>query len=182
MAAKPDFYFHQTLTFPKPIYDTKNAKLIFNRFMKGVMKHYGNRGLSALHVQERRRDGTLHYHVCFLIFTPDSFPFAPSRIERDFRTDLYRRWNNLNNGESVHDANRLIPREFDFDTINYFCGALEVSKMPPKRAETNWWGLWNKELVNNCLYNPSKAEVRHWFNEIFKKANRNRNAFTDKRD
>jgi hypothetical protein len=77
--------------------------------------------------------------------------------------------------ESVHDANRLIHREFNFETINYFCRALEIPDVPPKRAETNWWGLWNEELVNKYHYNPSTNEVRNWFNEIFKQSNRYRN-------
>ena len=174
MAAKPVIYYHQTLTFSKPIYDSKSAKRIFNRFMKAVIKHYGNLGLSALHVQERRKDGTLHYHVCFLIFTPDRFSFAPSHFYRDFRTDLYKRWNKLNGGKCAHVANKLIPHEYNLESIYYFCKALEIPDVPPKRAETNWWGLWNEELVNKNPYNPSKNEVRNWFNEIFKKSNTHR--------
>jgi hypothetical protein len=178
MAACPASYFHQTLTFAKPIYDARAAKRIFNKFMKGVFKYYGNCWL-ALHVQERRKDGTLHYHVCFINFTPNRLPFAHSSRYRDFRTDLYQRWHNLNNGESVHRANKLIEHKYNFETISYFCGALEVAEVPPVRAETNWWGLWNKELINNCSYKPSKDEIKHWFNELFKKSKRSRTGQPD---
>jgi hypothetical protein len=47
------------------------------------------------------------------------------------------------------------------------------------RAETNWWGLWNKELINNCSYKPSKDEIKHWFNELFKKSKRSRTGQPD---
>lgn len=172
MAAKPKVYFHQTLTFATPVYDARLAKAIFNKYMKAVMKKYKVNGLVALHVQERRNDGSQHFHVCFLIFALHRLPFEPSRLYRDFRTDSYRMWHNLNDGETVHKANRLIPHEFNFETIYYFCQALEVSENPPERAETNWWGLWNKKLVYNSGFKPSKTEVEQWFNEMFKKSKR----------
>jgi len=168
--AKP-VHFHQTLTFPQPFPDEKTAKKVFNKFMKGVIKYYGKYGLAALCIQEKRKNGeTIHYHVCFLIFTPDRFPFAPSRLDRDFRTDLFKRWNSVNGGNADRTANALIQHDFGFDTINYFASALEIVEHPPKRSKTNWWGLWNKELINNCSYEPSKHEINHWFNEMFNKA------------
>ena len=169
-AAKP-LYFHQTLTFPLPFPDEEAAKQKFNKFMKAVIKFYGKHGLAALYVQEKRKsDESIHYHICFLIFTPDSFPFQPSRFYRDFRTNLFNRWNNLNNGKLARGANELKRHELNFDTINYFAGALEVLETPPKRGRTNWWGLWNKELVNKCLFNPTKEQINHWFDEMFNKS------------
>lgn len=169
-AANPVIYFHHTITFAEPVLDLKVAKTIFNRFMKGVMKRYGQCGLAALHVQEKRTNSVIHYHVCFLLFTPDEFPYFKSRLYRDFRTDLFKRWNKLNAGNSVHAANTMESREFDFATINYFCRALRIIDGPTKRSETNWWGQWNKKLINNRSANPSKADVNHCFNELFRRA------------
>ena len=169
MAAKPALYFHQILSFPKPIYETKVAKAIFNKFMKGVSKYYRDSELAVLHIQERRNDGTIHFHLCFVFFSAEKMPYSPSRMHRDFRTDIYKRWNGLNNLKLVHVANQLKQHEFDLETLRYFCRAVEVPETGTKRPESNWWGLWNKKLVLKHSSPPSMKQTKAAFNEFFKK-------------
>lgn len=168
IAAKPFCHLHQTLTFPTPTTDAQQAKAVFTRFMKGVLKVYSRHALSVFYVQEKRTDGTVHYHVSFLFFDRDNLPFAPSRLRRDFRTDIFRRWQHLNSSV-VHDANELNEHPFDLETLRYPARALLVSDAPTKRGETIWWGVFNKQPVLNRSTEPTKAQTRHAFDALFKR-------------
>jgi hypothetical protein len=169
MSTKPCLYFHQTLTFPTPIVDARAAKQVFNKFVKGVLKFYQKHEMAIAYVQERRLDRTLHFHVCFLFFDANKLPYCDSRMQRDFRTAIFSRWNALNGGKSVHDANKLEPREFNRETVNYFARALVVDDKLTKRTETNWWGVFNKQPILNCSAVPTRQEKKAVFDAFFKK-------------
>ena len=170
ISANPFLYFHQTLSFPSAVTDAKAAKVVFNKFIKGVLKFYQRHELAVAYVQERRkRGGTLHFHICFLFFNPNNLPYAPSRMHRDFRTDIFNRWNALNGGRAVHIANGLTEHPFNQDTLRYFARALVVDGESTKRAETNWWGWFNKELVLNRSTAPTKQQRKAVFEDFFKK-------------
>jgi len=176
--ANPLYYFHQTLSFPVPVVVAKEAKQIFNKFVKSVLKFYEKNDLGIYYVQERRTNGTIHYHVCFFFFSADKLPFAPSRMKRDFRTDIFKRWSKHNyrneNCKPVHDANELNEYKFTLEkTIGYFTRALVVPDKPPKRAETIWWGTFNKENVLKRSTERTKEQVKAAFNKLFKKSSRN---------
>ena len=171
MAAKPVYCFHQTLTFPEPVQDPKQAKTTFNRFMKAVDKHYGRNGLVAFYIQEQRANGEIHYHVCFLFFDPQNLPFSPSRMVRDFRTDIFGRWNELNEMKCVHPGCKLKDHSFDLDTLRYFVKATRVMMQPPARRKVVWHGIWNKKsLPEEPFQNPTKHEIQTAFTALFKKA------------
>jgi hypothetical protein len=169
MSAKPFLYFHQTLSFPSPVLDGKAAKVVFNKFVKGVLKFYLKHELAVAYVQERRKDGTIHFHVCFLFFEAAKLPYCPSRMRRDFRTDIFSRWNALNDGNAVHAANALTEHAFNQDSLLYFSRALVVDDKSTKRAETNCWGLFNKKLILNRSTAPTRQEKKAVFDSFFKK-------------
>lgn len=169
MQAKPFLYFHQTLSFPAPVLDGKAAKLVFNKFVKGVLKFYQKHEIAIAYVQEARKDGTIHFHLCFLFFDADKLPYCDSRMQRDFRTDIFRRWNALNGDKSVHAANMLEPHEFNCETLNYFAKALVVDDKSAKRTETNWWGVFNKQPILNRSTVPTRQEKKAVFDSFFKK-------------
>src|SRR5581483_4048875 len=155
MAAKPFLYFHQTLSFPnpdfqRPMNDPKRAKETFNRFIKGVIKHYGRYDMAGLYVQERRHDGTYHFHVCFLFFSPNNLPYAPTRMYRDMKTDIFKRWKKLNAeiDKCSRGGNDLTEHQFNLDSAGYFCRAVIVADATV-RKETNWFGIFNWHLVSN---------------------------------
>jgi hypothetical protein len=171
MSAKPFLHFHQTLSFPTPILDGKAAKLIFNKFVKGVLKFYQKHEMAVFYVQETRKDGAIHFHVCFLFFDADKLPYCDSRMHRDFRTDIFSRWNALNDGKAVHAANALTEHQFNQDSLNYFARALVVGDKSTKRAETNWWGMFNKQPVLSRSAVPSRQEKKAMFDAFFKRPN-----------
>lgn len=173
MSAKPSLYFHQTLSFPSPVTDARAAKQVFNKFVKGVLKRYQQHEMAVAYIQERRKkDGTLHFHVCFLFFGADKLPYCPSRMRRDFRTAIFSRWNELNGGKSVHAANALQSHEFNQDTLQYFARALVVGNESTHRAETNWWGLFNKQVILRRCTAPTKQQRKSVFDAFFKKCQR----------
>jgi|GEM_PF-2770388 len=169
MSAKPFLYFHQTLSFPTPILDGKAAKLVFNKFVKGVLKFYLKHEMAVAYVQETRKDGTIHFHVCFLFFYADKLPYCPSRMRRDFRTDIFNRWNALNDGKAVHAANALTEHPFNQNSLNYFARALVVDDKSTERTETNWWGVFNKQVISHRCTTPTKQERKAMFDAFFKK-------------
>jgi hypothetical protein len=176
IAAKPVLYYHQTLSFPKPIIETKDAKKTFVIFIKQVLKAYRGNKMSIHYVQERRKNGTIHYHLCFLFFAADKLPYVSSRLYRDFRTDIFNRWNRLNDLKVVRVANKLKEHSFNFDSINYFAKGLVVSESSTERTETNWWGTYNKQYILNRATAPTKDEVKIAFDTFFKKSSRNHRA------
>lgn len=167
ISAKPHLYFHQTLTFPA-IIEAKPAKRIFNRFIKGVSKFYQRHELAVVYAQEARKSGAVHFHVCFLFLSPENLPFHASRIYRDFRTDIFRRWNALNEGKAVHHANLLKEHSFNRDSLEYFTQALIVADRATSRAQTNWWGTFNKHLILRRSSAPSTREKKDAFRAFFK--------------
>jgi hypothetical protein len=170
ISAKPFLHFHQTLTFPSPVVNAKAAKLVFHKFAKGVLKFYQGHELAFTYVQERRkRDRTIHFHLCFLFFGADKLPYCPSRMRRDFRTDIFNRWNALNDGKAVHPANTLEPHEFNQDTLKYFARALIVDETSTRRGETSWCGVFNKQLILSRCTTPTKQQRKAVFDGFFKK-------------
>ena len=170
MSAKPCLHFHQTLTFPAPIVDARAAKLVFNKFVKGVLKFYQRHEMAVAYVQEKRkRDNTLHFHLCFLFFDAAKLPYCDSRMHRDFRTDIFSRWNALNGDKCVRVANRLELHQFNRETVNYFARALVVGDESTRRAETNWWGLFNKQVILRRCTTPTKPQRKAEFEAFFKK-------------
>ena len=97
------------------------------------------------------------FHVCFLFFSADKLPFCPSRMRRDFRADIFKRWNALNGGNCVHKANQLHEHQFNQDTSLYFSRALIVDDKATSRAETNWFGVFNKQLILDRSTAPTKV-------------------------
>ena len=172
-AAKPVLHYHQTLTFPEPILEEKHAKSIFEKFMKQVVKAYTDNELSIYYVQERRKDRTLHYHINFLFFAADKLPYVSSRMYRDFRTDIFNRWNGLNGSKAVRRANKLKEHDFDLDSINYFAKGLHVAEGSTERPKTNWWGVYNKEYIDSRSTAPTKQEIKFAFGVFFKQSSRN---------
>ncbi len=170
MSAKPFLYFHQTLSFPAPVTDARAAKQVFNKFVKGVLKFYQQHEMAVAYVQERReRENAIHFHVCFLFFDAAKLPYCGSRMQRDFRTDIFSRWNAWNGDKSVHAANTLEPHKFTRETLNYFARALVVAGAAKSRAETNWWGLFNKQVISRRCTTPTKQERKAVFDALFKK-------------
>jgi len=169
MSAKPFLYFHQTLSFPAPVLNGKTAKLVFNKFVKGVLKFYQKHEMAVFYVQETRKDGTIHFHVCFLFFDAAKLPYCASRMRRDFRTDIFSRWNALNDGKAVHAANALTEHQFNQDSLNYFARALIVDDKSTKRAETNWWGVFNKQVISRQCTTPTKQQRKAVFDAFFKR-------------
>jgi len=172
IAAKPFRHLHQTLTFPAPTTDAQQAKAVFTRFIKGVLKVYSRHAVAVFYVQERRRDGTIHFHASFLFFDGDNLPFAPSRLRRDFRTDIFRRWQTLNPGV-VHDANELNEHVFNLESLRYPTRALLVSDAPTTRGETVWWGVFNKEAIGCRSTEPTPQQVKEAFGALFKRSSKN---------
>jgi hypothetical protein len=169
VSAKPCLYFHQTLTFPAPVTDARAAKLTFNKFVKSVLKFYQRHEMAVAYVQERRkRDSTLHFHVCFLFFDAAKLPYCDSRRRRDFRTDIFSRWNALNGGKCVHAANTLEPHEFNHEAMRYFARALAIADDATSRTETNWWGQFNKQAISRRCTAPTKQERKAVFDSFFK--------------
>ncbi len=172
VSAKPCLYFHQTLTFPAPVIEARAAKLVFNKFVKGVLKFYHRHEMAVAYVQERRLDKSLHFHVCFLFFDAAKLPYCDSRMHRDLRTDIFSRWNALNGGKSVRAANKLGLHEFNRETVSYFARALVVGDESTRRAETNWWGLFNKQVIFRRCSAPTKQQRKAEFDAFFKKCER----------
>lgn len=171
--AKPVLYYHQTLTFPEPILEEKDAKKTFVKFIKQVLKAYRDNEMSIHYVQERRKNGAIHYHLCFIFFDRAKLPYTDSVRYRKLRADIFNRWNRLNDLKTVRVANKLKEHLFDFDSINYFAKGLVVSEDSTERAETNWWGTYNKEYILNRATAPTKDEVKFAFGIFFKKSSRN---------
>jgi hypothetical protein len=180
-AAKPVLHYHQTLTFPQPILEVKDAKKIFVKFIKQVLKFYKNNEMSIYYVQERRKDGALHYHVSFLFFVADKLPYVQSRIYRDFRTDIFNRWNGFNDFKCARVANKLKEHPFDLDSINYFAKGLHITAEATNRPETNWWGVYNKQYIDSRSTEPTKQEKDFAFGIFFKKSSRNHCAIKSSR-
>lgn len=174
IAAKPAFHFHQTLTFPTAITEPKAAKTAFLRFIKPVMKHYGRFDMACAYYQEtRERKLAIHFHVCFFFFREDNLPFCQSRLRRDFRTDLFKRWNAIVGGLAVHKANALTEHPvFNQDSMCYFTKALFVSDGPTERAETNWWGGFNNHLIEARSAVPTRLEKKAAFDAFFRRGER----------
>jgi len=174
IAAKPQLFFHQTLTFPLPITDAKTAKVVFTKFIKGVLKFYAKNDMAVVYFQERRKvDGTIHFHVCFLFFNAERLPGRYSRRRRDFRTDIFKRWNDLNGGSAVHPANTLEEHPFNQDSLLYFARALTVTdeSESTRRAETNWWGGFNNHVVFARYPEPiARQQRKAMFDTIFKRS------------
>ncbi len=169
MSAAPVLYFHQTLTFPPPMLAAKPAKLIFNKFIKGVLKYYQKNELAGVYVQETSKEGRIHFHVCFLFFCVDKLPYCPSRRHRDFRADIFKRWNAANDFKAVHPANVLKEHPFDLKSLEYFTKALIVADDSTTRAETNWWGLFNKQLITSRAATPTRQKKKEVFDAFFKR-------------
>ena len=172
-AAKPVLHYHQTLTFPEPVFEVKQAKRVFVKFVKQVLKAYKNNEMAISYVQETRKNNSLHYHVNLLFFAADKLPFVPSRMYRDFRTDIFNRWNGLNDFNCARVANKLKEHVFDLDSINYFAKGLHVAEGSTKRPETNWWGVYNKEYIDSRSIAPTKQEIKFAFGVFFKESSRN---------
>jgi hypothetical protein len=171
--AKPVLYYHQTLTFPEPILEETDAKKTFVKFIKQVLKAYKDNEMSIHYVQERRKNGTIHYHLCFLFFDCAKLPYTDSVRYSKLRKDIFNRWNRLNDLNVVHVANKLKEHLFDFDSIDYFAKGLVISEDSTERPETNWWGTYNKEYILNRATAPTKDEVEFAFGTFFKKRSRN---------
>lgn len=173
IAAKPMLFYHQTLTFPAALTEAKTAKAIFNKFIKSVLKFYQQNDMAVMYVQETRtRYDAIHFHVCFIFFSADKLPFCKSRMRREFRADIFKRWikhSSQNDSEPVHCANKLEEHEFNKDSMLYFTRALTVDSEHTKRAETNWWGCFNNELILNRSPAPTKQEKKSVFDLFFKK-------------
>ncbi len=167
-AAKPIHYFHQTLSFPQPVYDAAYAKTTFNRFIKATNKWYRKYGMVILYVQERRANGAVHYHVCFTFFDPSNLPFAASRMERDFRTDIFERWDKTIGGGCVHPANQLRTHTFDFESLEYLVKTVEIPDLPPDRKKTEWWGKRNIKMLPKATSNSAtKQEITKAVKKLF---------------
>ena len=121
IAAKPILYYHQTLTFPAAITDAKTAKTVFIKFIKSVLKFYNKHEMAILYVQETRKKlDAIHFHVCFLFFDEAKLPYCASRIRRDFRADIFKRWlkhSKQMDSKPVHRANRLEEHEYTTSAI-----------------------------------------------------------------
>lgn len=167
--ATPVHYFHQTLTFPKLVTSSKQAKSRLMQFFKNVTKSYAHCELAIFYVQERRSNGGIHYHVCFLFLCEKNLPFSSSRMEREFRADIFRRWNALNGAECVHPANRLNEHKFDIGSLDYLAKVKVVATLS-KRAETNWWGLHNKRVLYRRSTEPATLQIAALFEAIFRKS------------
>jgi len=124
----PAFSLHQTLTFPIEIKDEKVAKITFNKFLKSLFKKYAKFDLAAFYMTERRKNEGIHYHVFFFFFDGENLPFHHSRMEKDFRGDVFQRWNELNGGHCVHPANRIKIQRFDKTSIAYYVKTLRIPK------------------------------------------------------
>jgi hypothetical protein len=168
MAAKPVCYYHQTLSFPQCMLNATQAKAIFNKFMKATDKKYKKYKMMTFYIQERRFNGAVHYHVCFLFFDSGNLPFCPSRMERNFRTDIFKRWDKANGGNCVHPANAMEVHDFDLETLRYFVKAIEIPDLPPERKEVIWWGVRNSSALAQRLPNAAtKQEIQTTFKELF---------------
>ena len=174
MSAKPCHYFHQTLTFPIDVFDAKHAKKIFTNCMKDVLKLYKNNELAVLYVQERRKDLTNHFHVCFMFFDEKKLPFDRD-IYKDFRADIFKRWSNhvnFNQFKATRKGNKLRQHEFNLKSLNYFCQDVQVAEGRTKRGEVNWWGCFNRDVFLSRSAAPTKHQKKTVFNEFFKKRRR----------
>lgn len=178
-AAKP-LYFHQLLSFPNPDYkcpmiDATKAKGILNKFLKGVTKKYSSNDMSCIFIQERRSsDKTIHFHLCLLFFSLDKLPYALTRMHLDLKSDLFKRWKKLNAGigKCSRKGNGIKTQEFDLKSLGYFANAVVVADKT-KRAETNWFGVYNKKLIENRAPAPSRKERKAIFDKLFQKVDDN---------
>jgi hypothetical protein len=172
IAAKPYRYFHQVLSFPAAITDAKTAKRHFTKFMKQLLKFYGMNDMACIYAQETRENqNAIHFHVCILFFNPNNLPFCESRMYRDFRTDIFKRWNELNQDKLVHDANKLKERQFNQESLYYFARALNVTDESERttRTATNWWGGFNTKIIFARSTRPTIQERKVVFDAFFKK-------------
>jgi hypothetical protein len=178
--AKPICYYHQTLSFPVLVTDTKAAKKDFLKFIKSTLKRYADNEMAIFYKQEqRKKDNSIHYHVCFLFFNAENLPFYQSRMRRDFRTDIFARWKKCATKglfEPVHDANELNEHQYDLKSIEYFTNAVVVLDKPTKRTATNWWGVFNKHHILNRSVQPTRQQRQKAFSQLFRQKGRARQA------
>jgi hypothetical protein len=170
----PDFSFHQTLTFPVAVTDAPAAKSVLNQYLNCLFKVFGKYDLAAFYMTERRKKSEIHYHVIFCFFNSDNLPFAPSRMERDFRTASFQRWNSVNQGACIHDANALAPRRFDLKTIQYFVKTLRIPKHPQNRPETINWGIRGKSTLDKYAPEQPPEMAEQLFDKLFAESARSR--------
>jgi hypothetical protein len=92
-------------------------------------------------------------------------------MRRDFRTDIFKRWNAFNGSNLAHVGNGLEEHEFNLKSLLYFASALTVAEESEstKRGETNWWGGFNNDLILNRSTKPTRQEKRAVFDSFFKK-------------
>ena len=164
----PHKYYHQTLTFPEVISD-RAAKDKFNTWMNTVLKNYSKSEVGVIYVGEYGSNGRLHFHVLFFFFDRNNLPYAPSRMERDLRTYLYKKWSDLNGGRLVHDANRLTVHHYTVGSLRYFLKNVHIPRKAPKRAKTNFWGHRKKEVFERHRIRIDTTADKELFNLYFKR-------------
>jgi hypothetical protein len=140
--------------------------------MKGVIKHYGRHEFAALHVSETTKKQRVHFHVCFLFFDRENLPFFPSRMEQDFRADIFKRWNRINGEKSVHQGNKLESREFNMVTTAYCVKTFEIRRNKPKRPKILFWGIWGKKTLLRHTQPVAKQRLKEEFKRLFCKPRR----------
>ncbi len=64
-------------------------------------------------------------------------------------------------------------REFNIKTLNYFTSSVVIIDKS-NRQETNWWGIYNKNLILSRSIAPTKQERKEAFDRLFKMSQRNR--------
>lgn len=163
----PAFSLHQTLTFPIEIKDAKTAKNTFNKFLKSLFKKYEKFDLAAFYMTERRKNDGIHYHIFFFFFDGANLPSPLSRMEKEFRSDVFKRWNELNGGDCVHPANSLKIQAFTKNTIAYFVKTLRIPKKQTPRSDTINWGIRGKTVLMKYTKENPKELAKQLFEKLF---------------
>ena len=160
----PVLCFHQTLTFCPPQLDASLAKVTLNRLLDNLTQRFPMMGV--IYVEERQKNGGVHYHALLYFFDANKLPFAPSKMQEKLRCLIYRAWNGLSWKKLAKRANKMTQPNPDVD---YFIKEARASRAVGKlgKGDSHWWGLRNRALFDQYSTVPSKAEVRAKMAEVF---------------
>jgi hypothetical protein len=156
--APPEHFFHQTLTFPGPLRDEKEAK----RKLKKLLERSLFKGV--IYVQERHGNEGIHFHLLLYFYEQHGLPFSHSQMRRGISAALFAAWNELNDWRLTRRGNVLREHRPDFQTVWYLTLETQGSGTRPSGG-TNWWGVRNARYL--ITKPPAKCLIRHWMKMLY---------------
>ncbi len=160
------YWYHQTLTFKQAITDVQKAKRDLKRLLDSLEKAFPEMGV--IFVQGLQKRIGIHFHL-FLFFYPKIPIGMPEDFLFDLRKAVFSRWNAIQGGKLVRQANVIRLHKKDVSGLHYF---LEHHVQPTNEKQPRqslWNGSRNKTLIQANSSKCNKKDISTIFNDCFPK-------------